>query len=348
MNTVGNGILSLSPEAAIVVVVSHGLVLFLFSSAGLSGLIVSLGLPPLPLVPVSSTQVIIGSVMGIGLIKGAREIKLKTIFGIIGGWVATPVIAGVVTFFMLFFVKNVFDLQVTSTIPTSQAVESIPEIAPDALRQINLVLPGVLVVAGIFIFTLIFVAFRQQKLRLKAENELLLQQNQLYSAQKALNEFEITAIQREKSMLETKLELKRKEFANAAMNLTDQRTFLEKVLIELEKVKKEDSLNEIRRIMQEVSFLIRQKMTFSVKKEDFYNQVEQVQKDFIAKLETRFPKLTENEKRLTTLTRMNLSTKEIATMMNISAKSVEVARYRLKKTFGLTSNDNLIQFIQNI
>ncbi len=348
MNTVGNGILSLSPEAAIVVVLSHGLVLFLFSSASFSEFLKSVGLPPLPLVPVSSTQVIIGSVLGIGLIKGAREIKLKTIFGIVAGWVATPVISGIVTFFMLFFVKNVFDLQVTASEPVKQAVEAAPDIAPDLLRQVNLIMPGILFLAALIIFTLVFLVFKQQKLRLKAENELLTQQNQLFAAQKTINEFEINAIQREKTMLETKLELKRKEFANAALNLTDQRTYLDKILNELELAKGEDSSDKIRKKIQDIQNHLRQRMTFSGVKENFYTQVEKVHKDFLLKLENRFPQLTENEKKLTTLTRMNLSTKEIATLMNISAKSVEVARYRLKKTFGLSRADNLIQFIHNI
>lgn len=348
MNTVGNGILSLSPEAAIVVVLSHGLVLFLFSSASLSEFLKSAGLPPLPLVPVSSTQVIIGSVLGIGIIKGAREIKLKTIFGIVAGWVATPVIAGIVTFFMLFFVQNVFNLQVTASEPVKQAIVTTPEIATNLLHKINLIMPGIILLAGLVIFTLVFMVFKQQKLRLKAENELLTQQNQLFSAQKTINEFEINAIQREKSMLETKLELKRKEFANAALNLTDQRTYLDKILNELELAKGEDSPDKIRKKIQDIQNHLRQRMTFSGVKENFYTQVEKVHKDFLLKLENRFPQLTENEKKLTTLTRMNLSTKEIATLMNISAKSVEVARYRLKKTFGLTRADNLIQFIHNI
>jgi len=79
MHTVGNGILSLSPEAAIVVVLSQALVLFIFSSSALSGFIMSVGLPAIPLVPVSSTQVVVGSVVGIGLVKGAREIKSKAL-----------------------------------------------------------------------------------------------------------------------------------------------------------------------------------------------------------------------------------------------------------------------------
>jgi phosphate/sulfate permease len=348
MNTVGNGLLSLSPEAAIVVVLSHGLVLFVFSSVAFSHLLTSIGLPSLPLVPVSSTQVIIGSVLGIGIVKGAREIQIKTLVGIGLGWIATPIISGVVTFFMLFFVKNVFDLKVTSSLPAKEMIESAPAISPEALRQVDLILPGILIIAALTIFVLIYVVFKQQKLRLKAENDLLIQQNQLFSSQKALNEFEITAIQREKNLLQTKLELKKKEFTNAALNLTDQRTFLDKILAEIEQVKQKESIIEVRSKLQEITLLIRQRMSFAGKKEDLNNHVDQVHKDFILKLENKFPKLTENEKRLATLTRMNLSTKEIATLMNISAKGVEVARYRLKKTFGLTRADNLIHFIHNI
>jgi DNA-binding CsgD family transcriptional regulator len=227
-------------------------------------------------------------------------------------------------------------------------IEAAPAISPEALRQVDLILPGILIFAAVTIFVLIYVVFKQQKLRLKAENDLLIQQNQLFSSQKALNEFEITAIQREKNLLQTKLELKKKEFTNAALNLTDQRTFLDKILAEIELVKQKESIVEVRSKLQEVTILIRQRMSFAGKKEDLNNQVDQVHKDFISKLENKFPKLTENEKRLATLIRMNLSTKEIATLMNISAKGVEVARYRLKKTFGLTSADNLIHFIHNI
>lgn len=348
MNTVGNGLLSLSPEASIVVVLAHGLVLFLFSSISFSNALQSIGLPPIPLVPVSSTQVIIGSVLGIGIIKGAREIKLKTLFGIGLGWIATPVISGIITFFLLFFVKNVFGLQVTSSQPAAEIPETINELAPEAIRQINMILPGILILAGVIIFVLIWLVFRQQQLRLRAENDLLVQQNQLFSSQKAINEFEINAIQREKNLLNAKLELKKKEFTDAALNLTDQRTFFEKLLADVEDARHSEALPEVQRKLQSLAILLRQRMTFTQEKGELYNQVEEVHQDFLLRLETKFPNLTENEKRLTVLSRINLSTKEIATLMNISAKSVEVARYRLKKSLGLTKADNLIHFIHNI
>ena len=113
MERVGNNIVQLSSEAALVVVLSHSLVLFIFSSQSLSNFVVSLGLPAIPLVPVSSSQVIVGSIIGIGLLKGGRGIK----FGVLGeisiGWVTTPILAGLMAFFALFFVNNVFKLKVT-------------------------------------------------------------------------------------------------------------------------------------------------------------------------------------------------------------------------------------------
>ena len=112
MKTVGSNLLELSPEAAFVVVMSHALVLFLFSSASLSSFVVSLGLPPIPLVPVSSTQVIVGAILGIGLYKGVRNINIKVLGGIASGWITTPVAAGLLVFLLLFFVRNLFGIDV--------------------------------------------------------------------------------------------------------------------------------------------------------------------------------------------------------------------------------------------
>lgn len=112
METVGNSLLELSSEAAFVVVLSQALVLFIFSSSALSGFLVRLGLPPIPLVPVSSTQVVVGAVIGIGLYKGVRNINFRMLGSIASGWITTPVTAGLLTFLLLFFVKNLFGTDV--------------------------------------------------------------------------------------------------------------------------------------------------------------------------------------------------------------------------------------------
>ena len=111
MATVGGGIFKLSPVAAFVVVSAHSIVLFLFASQGLEGLLIRYGLPAIPLVPVSSSQAIVGAVMGIGLLKGGRGVRWPVLGGIAGGWILTPVIAAIISFVSLFFMQNVFEQQ---------------------------------------------------------------------------------------------------------------------------------------------------------------------------------------------------------------------------------------------
>jgi PiT family inorganic phosphate transporter len=113
METVGGSLLKLSPDAALIVVLAQAIVLFVFASKELETWLLSHGLPAFPLVPVSSSQAIIGGVIGIGLMKGARAIKFRVFGQIASGWVTTPVMACVITFFSLFFLQNVFNQQVS-------------------------------------------------------------------------------------------------------------------------------------------------------------------------------------------------------------------------------------------
>ena len=80
----------------------------------------------------------------------------------------------------------------------------------------------------------------------------------------------------------------------------------------------------------------------------FYAQAESLHEDFNAKLTEAFPSLTPQERRLATLLRLGFSSKYIATLMNITPKSVEISRYRLRQKLGLGKGDNLVTYIQSI
>ena len=124
MEVIGSNIIELSSDAALVVVLAQAMVLFVFSSSGLSAFLERSGLVAIPMVPVSSTQVVIGSVIGIGLYNGARNINFRMLREIAIGWISTPVLSGALTFFLLFFVKNIFNIYVGSK-PGTEADFSI-------------------------------------------------------------------------------------------------------------------------------------------------------------------------------------------------------------------------------
>lgn len=143
MMLVGDGIVKLSPVASFVVVMANSLVLFMLSSQGLSNFAVSLGLPPIPLVPVSSSQATIGAIVGIGLLKGGRGIRWRSLANIAFGWVLTPVMAATICFVCLFFLQNVF--QQTTFQPVSyeltptawEKLTELDEIKQETLTEID-------------------------------------------------------------------------------------------------------------------------------------------------------------------------------------------------------------------
>ncbi len=112
METVGGSLMRLTPQMALIVVLSQAAVLYLFSSQQLSGWLTGHGLPAIPLVPVSSSQAVIGAVLGLGILKGGRGVRFRVLGEIAAGWVTTPVIACAITFIALFFLQNVFAIQV--------------------------------------------------------------------------------------------------------------------------------------------------------------------------------------------------------------------------------------------
>ncbi|MFH1811123.1 MAG: inorganic phosphate transporter [Pseudomonadota bacterium] len=125
MLTVGNDLFRMSPIAALVVVLAQAIVLFLFASEDLEAWLINHGLPSVPLVPVSSSQAVIGAVIGIGIAKGGRNIRFRVLGRIAVGWVTTPVISGFIGLVLLFIVQNVFSQHVHTPVPHLLDVEVV-------------------------------------------------------------------------------------------------------------------------------------------------------------------------------------------------------------------------------
>ena len=108
MMTVGSELITLTPLAAWVAVMAHSIVLFLFASERLEQFLANLSLPTIPLVPVSSSQALVGAVIGIGIVQGGRELQWRRIYSIVRGWVITPLVSLLICIVGLYFLQNVF------------------------------------------------------------------------------------------------------------------------------------------------------------------------------------------------------------------------------------------------
>jgi len=168
METVGANIVELNPEAAMVVVLAQSLVLFIFSSSALSSFLAGLGLPRIPLVPVSSSQVIIGCVIGIGLYKGARNINFRLLGEVAIGWIATPLITCILCYLSLLIFKNIFNINVGSKItavtPESGPISVIAGSETSAIMRY--ILFGILA-GGIILLVFYYLLERKKRLELQ-------------------------------------------------------------------------------------------------------------------------------------------------------------------------------------
>lgn len=128
MATVGKDLYKITPLSGLVVIMAETIILFLFTSEMLETALLRAGLPSFPLVPLSSTQVVIGAVIGVGLAKGGRGINYGVLLKIASGWVIAPVVAGIISFILLFFVQNVFEQKVVRPTPYTITDDVLVEI----------------------------------------------------------------------------------------------------------------------------------------------------------------------------------------------------------------------------
>jgi tetratricopeptide (TPR) repeat protein len=146
-------------------------------------------------------------------------------------------------------------------------------------------------------------------------------------------------------LLSNKLEFNHSELKNYSMYMTHKNEVISNFIEELIVLEKGGGLDLIPRLHKLIN-KFRYDMNSEKYIEDFNLQIETKYQDFFYNLQQKFPKLTQNERRLCAQIRLNLSIKEIASLNNISDKSVEMARYRLRKHFGLSTNDSLNDFLK--
>lgn len=326
----GNNITDMNIVSVFTILIGGSIVLFFFNHPWACG---SIGLP---VTSVSPVHAVIGGMTGISIArrrKNALPLSLPIRMGI--SILGTPALAfGIAhTLFQLIDLPGLMQRNEVGTSPE---------------QMINMTIP---LISILFISFILFVGFsfrHQQVKRIQAQNALKEEQHQRFEAQQVLISMELKTIQLENERLNTKLEIKRKELVDLALDISEQRKFFDGIFQEIKRIQSIDDLQKIKTGLEDIAQTISSRMTFSNEMSGFYTQVEELHKNFITKLQERFPDITEQEKRLATLLRLGFSTKDIAGLMNISPKSVEIGRYRLRKKLELTREDNLIQYIKSL
>ncbi|MFK7971759.1 MAG: two-component regulator propeller domain-containing protein [Bacteroidia bacterium] len=149
----------------------------------------------------------------------------------------------------------------------------------------------------------------------------------------------------ENERLEDEVRFKTTELASTTMHLVQKNELLIKIKSELESLKKRTDAADIAKDLGSLVRLLEHDIRLDDDWEQFSHHFDQVHRDFVSRLIKAHPQLTPNDHRLCAYLRMNLSSKEIAPLMNISVRGVEVSRYRLRKKLNLSSEVNLTEMM---
>ena len=174
--------------------------------------------------------------------------------------------------------------------------------------------------------------YQKQKEKLIEENNLLLEIKELE------NEQQLMKLRNEQ--LSQDVDNKNRELAVSTMSLNSKNELLAFIKEDLKKTTQDDNKN-IKSVIRTINNNITEEDSWKTFKEAFDN----ADKDFLKRIKQLHPLLTPNDLRLCAYLRLNLSSKEIAPLFNISVRSVEIKRYRLRKKMDLQHEIGLVEYI---
>lgn len=176
---------------------------------------------------------------------------------------------------------------------------------------------------------------RRNKRKLKLQNERLL-------LEKA-KELESERIRSSNEKLRRDVKYKSKMLANSTMALVQKN----KILAQLKEVILQEDFAQLKvnQYKRKVIHLIDRNINNEEDWEIFEKNFAEVHQDFLEKLKAQYPTITAGELKLAAYIRMSLSSKEIAPLLNISLRSVENKRYRLRKKMGIPHEGNLSEHL---
>ena len=159
------------------------------------------------------------------------------------------------------------------------------------------------------------------------------------------SEGEIIKLKNDK--LNTDIKHKNSQLASATMHLVQKTEILMKIKNDLTNIQS-DAATDVKKRIQQITRVIESDIQLDDSWEQFETYFDQVHENFFKRLRGKFPELTPKDQKLCAYLRMNLTTKEIAPLLNISVRGVEISRYRLRKKLGLNSEVNLVAFILEV
>jgi len=216
------------------------------------------------------------------------------------------------------------------------------------IRKPYFIKPGFIILSCIICIVFLFIISSLIRKVIKKKRSRLIDKeknkwDRIHSEEKKEQEEKMVRLKND--LLEKEIQHQSTELANRTIATIKRKEVLNEVRTEIIKQQENLKVSYPEKYMQRIIRMIDR----SIEDEDdwtvFRSHFDRAHEDFFKRVKQKYPGLTPKDLRLCAYLKMNLSTKEIAPLMNVSSRSVEVQRYKVRKKLGLDHDENLTEFI---
>ena len=222
-------------------------------------------------------------------------------------------------------------------------------VKPPSSRSYKALIVYFILLCGLIMTAVYFYLKRIEQIRSQEKKkriDALRKTEQSFEEQKLAAEKEIMQLKNES--LQSDMKYKNKELATATYHIIQKNKFLNSLKQELlsliQTTSNDETSGDLRRLIRKIDRDIENENNWAV----FDRYFDEVHQEFHSRLKKKHPELTPGELRLCSYLKMNISTKEIAPLMNISFRGVEISRYRLRKKLKLDRSVNITDYLMQI
>lgn len=212
-----------------------------------------------------------------------------------------------------------------------------------ASKIINLILILGIVILSVAGYIIYFVS----KQRLKKSKQLALKTKEYLESEQALIQKELENSELKRQELRQQLDFKNRELTSYALNFIKKNEVVQELQLIINKLKESSVINKDK-LITDLKKIIKKNLSIDRDWDDFSRFFDDVHQGFYSNLKLSHNSLTVNDLKLCSLIRLNLNTKETASILGISPESAKTARYRLRQKLGIDAKQDIANYLVNL
>lgn len=213
--------------------------------------------------------------------------------------------------------------------------------------QIRTLKQNIILIISVSCLLLLLILYFLVNTRQKKKMQVMETEKRIKAKEKEMIELQLSETEGQRKNMEAELEHNRRELTNFACYVRSKNELLQKIKNMIRDSYKE-AKPEVKAQLKTINAFINQYQDKENDLDTLIREIERVNAEFITRLTDLHPDLSKNEKQLASLLRIDLSTKEIALLIGSTPKTVNMARYRLRKRLGLDTDDGLNEYMKKM